>query len=47
MKMNLQTLKKANKVSIRFGINYFIKFCVDNGLDNKTYCEYLIAAEGH
>lgn len=47
MKQNLTNLEKANKVSIRFSINYFTKFCVDNGLDNAAYCNYFMMAEGH
>lgn len=42
MKQNLTNLEKANKVSIRFSINYFTKFCVDNGLDNAAYCNYFM-----
>ena len=43
----MTNLEKANKVSIRFSINYFTKFCVDNGLDNATYCNYFMKADGY
>lgn len=47
MKTNLINLEKANKLTIRFSINYFIQSCIDNGLDNVTYCNYLYQAHGH
>lgn len=47
MKTNIKNLEKANKITLRFSLNYFIQTCVDNGLDNITYCNYLYQANGH
>jgi hypothetical protein len=47
MKTNLKNLEKANKITLRFSLNYFMQSCVENGLDNQTYCNYLFQAKGH
>lgn len=42
MQKNVESLVKANALTIRFSMNYFISHCVENGTDNITFCDYLL-----
>ncbi len=46
MELNLKNLIKANGLTLKFALNYFIESCVENEQDQAEYCWYLIKAKG-
>ena len=41
------TISKGNKITIKFPLSSLYKNCVENGVDNKVYCNYVFLADGH
>ena len=44
---SLENLKTVRAVTLMFSLRYFEKTCVNNGNDNKTFCNYLLETNGH
>jgi hypothetical protein len=42
VRLNLENLRKANKISVKFSLRYFIDFFVDGQNDRELYSEYFV-----
>lgn len=46
MEQNIKNLVKANGLTIKFSLNYFLELCIDNPSDWIEYCHYFVQAKG-
>ncbi len=42
MELNIKNLIKANGLTLKFSLNYFIEICVENGNEGAEYCYYFV-----
>ncbi len=46
MELNIKNLIKANGLTLKFALNYFLEICVENGSEGAEYCWYFVQANG-